>query len=61
MCAGARPLSTPGAWTAYFSGGDARQRAIRYSDREHGAFDELDPYACASYPGGSGRLDAHAP
>ena len=32
---------------ATFSGGDARQRAIRYADREYGAFDEieLEPYA----------------
>jgi hypothetical protein len=32
---------------AIFSGGDARQRAIRYADREYGAFDEieLEPYA----------------
>jgi hypothetical protein len=31
---------------AIFSGGDARQRAIRYADREYGAFDEieLEPY-----------------
>jgi hypothetical protein len=31
---------------AVFSGGDARQRAIRYADREYGAFDEieLEPY-----------------
>ena len=32
---------------AIFSGGDARQRAIRYADSEYGAFDEieLEPYA----------------
>ena len=32
---------------AIFSGGDARQRAICYADREYGAFDEieLEPYA----------------
>jgi hypothetical protein len=32
---------------ARFSGGDARQRAIRYADREDGEFDliELEPYA----------------
>ena len=32
---------------ATFSGWDARQRAIRYADREYGAFDEieLEPYA----------------
>jgi len=32
---------------ATFSGGDARQRAIRYADREYGACDEieLEPYA----------------
>ena len=32
---------------AIFSGGDARQRAIRYADREYGAFDEIEfePYA----------------
>jgi hypothetical protein len=32
---------------AVFSGGDARQRAIRYADREYGEFDEigLEPYA----------------
>ena len=31
---------------AIFSGGDARQRAIRHADREYGAFDEieLEPY-----------------
>ena len=31
---------------AICSGGDARQRAIRYADREYGAFDEieLEPY-----------------
>ncbi len=30
---------------AVFSGGDARQRAIRYADRECGAFEiELEPY-----------------
>jgi hypothetical protein len=31
---------------AIFSGGDARQRAIRYADCEYGAFDEieLEPY-----------------
>jgi hypothetical protein len=31
---------------AIFSGGDERQRAIRYADREYGAFDEieLEPY-----------------
>jgi hypothetical protein len=31
---------------AIFSGGDARQRAIQYADREYGAFDEieLEPY-----------------
>ena len=31
---------------AIFGGGDARQRAIRYADREYGAFDEieLEPY-----------------
>jgi hypothetical protein len=31
---------------AVFSGGDDRQRAIRYADREYGAFDEieLEPY-----------------
>jgi hypothetical protein len=35
---------------AIFSGGDARQRAIRYADREYGAFDEieLEPYNCWS-------------
>ena len=34
---------------AIFSGGDARQRAIRYADREYGAFDEIElaPYAQA--------------
>ena len=34
---------------AIFSGGDARQRAIRYADREYGAFHkiELEPYARA--------------
>jgi hypothetical protein len=32
---------------AFFSGGDARQRAIRCADREYGEFDEieLEPYA----------------
>ncbi|MFL5266885.1 MAG: hypothetical protein ACJ8AH_09860, partial [Stellaceae bacterium] len=32
---------------AIFSGGDERQRAIRYADREYGAFDEveLEPYS----------------
>lgn len=32
---------------ATFSGDDARQRAIRYAEREYGAFDEieLEPYA----------------
>jgi hypothetical protein len=32
---------------AIFSGGDARERAIRYADREYRAFDEieLEPYA----------------
>ena len=32
---------------AIFSGGDARERAIRYADREYGAFDEieLEPYS----------------
>ena len=31
---------------AIFSGPDARERAIRYADREYGAFDEieLEPY-----------------
>ena len=31
---------------AIFSGGDERQRAIRYADREYGEFDEieLEPY-----------------
>ena len=31
---------------AIFSGGDARQRAVRYADCEYGAFDEieLEPY-----------------
>jgi hypothetical protein len=31
---------------AIFSGGDARLRAIRYADREYGAFDEveMEPY-----------------
>ena len=31
---------------AIFSGGDARRRAIRYADREYGAFDEIElgPY-----------------
>jgi hypothetical protein len=31
---------------AIFSAGDARERAIRYADREYGAFDEieLEPY-----------------
>ena len=31
---------------AIFSGPDARERAIRYADREYGAFDEIDlePY-----------------
>jgi hypothetical protein len=31
---------------AVFNGGDAPQRAIRYADREYGAFDEieLEPY-----------------
>jgi hypothetical protein len=31
---------------AIFSGGDARQRAIQYAQREHGAFDEIElqPY-----------------
>jgi hypothetical protein len=31
---------------AIFSGGDARQRAIRYADREYGAYDEIElaPY-----------------
>jgi hypothetical protein len=31
---------------AIFSGGDARQRAVRHADREYGAFDEieLEPY-----------------
>jgi hypothetical protein len=31
---------------AIFSGGDERQRAMRYADREYGAFDEieLEPY-----------------
>jgi hypothetical protein len=35
-----------GSEVAIFSGGDARQRAIRYADREYGAFDEieLEPY-----------------
>jgi hypothetical protein len=35
---------------AIFSGGDARQRAIRYADREYGAFDEieLEPYRRAT-------------
>ena len=27
---------------AIFSGGDARQRAIRYADREYGEFDEVE-------------------
>jgi hypothetical protein len=27
---------------AIFSGGDARQRAIRYADREYGAFDKIE-------------------
>jgi hypothetical protein len=27
---------------AIFIGGDARQRAIRYADREYGAFDEIE-------------------
>jgi hypothetical protein len=32
--------------SAIFSGGDERQRAIRYADREYGEFDEieLEPY-----------------
>jgi len=34
---------------AIFSGPDARERAIRYADREYGAFDEC---------GGSGFLDS---
>jgi hypothetical protein len=31
---------------AIFSGGDARQRAIRYADREYGDYDEIElqPY-----------------
>jgi hypothetical protein len=31
---------------AIFSGGDARQRAIQYAEREYGAFDEIElaPY-----------------
>jgi hypothetical protein len=31
---------------AIFSGGDARQRAIRYAEREYGAYDEIElaPY-----------------
>jgi hypothetical protein len=38
-----------GSEVAIFSGGDARQRAIRYAAREYGAFDEieLEPYARA--------------
>jgi hypothetical protein len=31
-----------GSEVAIFSGGDERQRAIRYADREHGAFDEIE-------------------
>jgi hypothetical protein len=31
-----------GSEVAIFSGGDARQRAIRYADREYGAFDEIE-------------------
>ena len=32
---------------AIFGGGDARQRAIRYANREYGAYDEIElaPYA----------------
>jgi hypothetical protein len=35
-----------GAEVALFSGGDARQRAISYADREYGEFDEIElrPY-----------------
>jgi hypothetical protein len=35
---------------AIFSGGDARQRAIQYAEREYGAFDEieLEPYRYAA-------------
>jgi hypothetical protein len=36
-----------GAEVAIFSGGDARQRAIRYADREYGAFDEIELEPCA--------------
>ena len=37
---------------AIFSGGDERQRAIRYADREYGEFDEieLEPYRRLSFP-----------
>jgi hypothetical protein len=41
-----------GSEVAIFSGGDARQRAIRYADREYGAFDEIElaPYARPDAP-----------
>ena len=37
---------------AIFSGGDARERAIRYAEPEHGAFDEieLEPYVRSHEP-----------
>jgi hypothetical protein len=37
---------------AVFSGGDPRQRAIRYAEREYGYFDEieLEPYPGAASP-----------
>jgi hypothetical protein len=44
---------------AIFSGGDERQRAIRYANREYGAFDEieLEPYRRSSEKSGSPPLD----
>jgi hypothetical protein len=41
-----------GCEVAVFSGGDARQRAVRYADREYGLFDEieLEPYPGAARP-----------
>jgi glutathione S-transferase len=36
-----------GYGTAIFSGGDAKERAIRFADREYGAFDEIELEPCA--------------
>jgi hypothetical protein len=44
---------------AIFSGGDERQRALRYADREYGAFDEieLEPYRRLSEKSGCPAQD----